>query len=63
MPDRTVKRRRKMPATPRSPQMTARFSRPLPSWSRRSSAPFPRERKTQSERKKTCALDVSSTKY
>ena len=45
--------------TPRSPPMTVLYSRLSLSWSRRSSAPFPKERKTRSEKRKPCGSQVN----
>jgi hypothetical protein len=51
MPERTIKRRLQDTVTPRSLPTMVRSSRPLPSWSRHSSAPFPRGRKARSRRR------------
>jgi len=67
MPEKTVKRPGwKRPVMPRSPQMTVLYSQPSPSWSKRSSAPFPKERQNAELKKEAVRLGselLRGTKY
>jgi hypothetical protein len=56
MPEKTIKRRLRTPATPPSDDGPIFSS---PGWSRCSSAPFAKERKLRNEKSKPCALRVS----
>jgi hypothetical protein len=59
MPEKTIKRRLQ-DCDAGLPQMTVRSRQPSPSCSARSSAPFPKERKTWSEKRKPWASPLNS---
>ena len=54
MPEKTIKRRLQDTRDAALASDDGPSSRPLPSWSTHSRAPFPRGRKTRSEKKKPC---------